>query len=391
MNAERNRWFEMPEDDRILGVGKLISARMCLLSLVLMVSSYCTFFQEPEIKALVNPIYLPVSLIFAFSVLSSLWVRKKSAGKAFLSLQILVDIGVITGIVWVTGGAISPFLFLYLPVVMMASLLLSRAPSILAALTAGTAYGVLTWGMVQGYIPTANGLPAADPPANGYFLQLVGLFSALVLVAVLTHFLKKQLDASRKVAKQSVKDLFEATHRQNLLVSGIPEGVMMLTADNHISNINETACKLLNIEPAQAEGKSIQKLLTEIDASHEIKELEGDNQKSVREIKIKPIESKKVITLASHRQNIYDDENELTGSIVVFQDITKLRSIEEQLEMQERMARMLVESSKETGPTYTKIDSFVGESPVMQKVFKLIEKVASSDATVLVQGQSWYW
>ena len=388
MNAERNRWLEMPEDDRILGVGKLISARMCLLSLVLAVSSYCTFFQEPAMKAFVAPIYYPVSLIFAFSIISSLWARKNSVGRGFLLLQILVDIGVITGIVWITGGAISPFLFLYLPIVMMASLLLSRASAVFTALMAGTAYGILTWGMVQGYIPTANGLPAADPPANGYLLQLVGLFSALVLVAVLTQFLKQQLTASRQVAKQSVKDLFAATHRQNLLVSGIPEGVMILTADGCISNINETACKLLNIEDTQAKGKSIQNLLMKIDEDHEVKEMKGSAKKNIKEIKIKPFESKKIITLASHRQNIYDDNNELTGSIVVFQDITKLRSIEEQLEMQERMARMLVESSKDTGPTYTKIDSFVGESPIMQKVFKLIEKVAASDATVLVQGES---
>ncbi|MCB0317305.1 MAG: sigma 54-interacting transcriptional regulator [Bdellovibrionales bacterium] len=388
MNASRHNWLELPEDNKVLGVSKLISARMCLLGLVLAVSSYCSFYQEPHIRQLVSPLYLPIILIFAFSILSSLWVKQKSVGNIFLCIQVIVDISIITGIIWVTGGAISPFLFLYLPLVMMTSLLISRRLSVLLAVFTGTAYGVLTWGMVQGFIPTANGLPAAESPANGYILQLVALYSALILVSVLTQFLKDQLTTSRQLIKQSEHDLFTANHIQQALVSGMPDGIMMLGIDETITNINQAACELLNIEASFAEGKTIDKLLDNIDTSFEVKKLEKDIEKSVEEIKIKPLQTKKIITLASHKQKIFNDKNEITGSLIVFQNITKLRTVEQQLEMQERMARMLIESGKETGPTYTKIKSFVGESPIMQKVFKLIEKVALSEATVLVQGES---
>ncbi|MEZ4753014.1 MAG: sigma 54-interacting transcriptional regulator [Bdellovibrionota bacterium] len=386
MNADKNMWFELPEDTKILGVGKLIAARMCLLGLLLMVASYCTFSNSLYLKKIAATLYAPIGITFAISIFSSLWAKKHSSGKLFLQAQILIDTMLITGIVWISGGAISPFLFLYLPVIMMAALLLPQTPAILSAVLAGLVYTFITWGMLRGYIPTVDGLPAADPPARGYLLQLLGLSSALILVVFLTQFLKNQLAASRKLVEKSTRDLFEANHKQKALISGMPEAVIMTAQTGKISNINHAACQLLNVEPMVALGKSLQELLTLVDENYEIANFEDSINKT--EITIKPADSAQIINLVSHRQEIYNDLEEKTGSIIMFQNITKLRSAEEQLMMQERMARMLAESNKDTGPTYTKIESFVGESPVMQKVFKLIEKVATSEATVLVSGES---
>ena len=86
---------------------------------------------------------------------------------------------------------------------------------------------------------------------------------------------------------------------------------------------------------------------------------------------------------------VFDHRHELAGGFLILRDVTTLRSAQEQLEIQERMARLLAgEGEEHLRRHYTKIKGFVGESAVMQRVFTLIERVARVDATVLISGES---
>jgi two-component system response regulator PilR (NtrC family) len=75
--------------------------------------------------------------------------------------------------------------------------------------------------------------------------------------------------------------------------------------------------------------------------------------------------------------------------LISLSNVTELRSIEEQLAVQERMARLLSEEQRD--PVHHNLpnfQSFVGESQIMQKVFQLIQRVATSEATALIHGES---
>jgi hypothetical protein len=67
-------------------------------------------------------------------------------------IQLLGDIGVVTGCVYFTGGLYSPFSFLYLTVIMVAATMLRGGGLVFAGLSA-IAYGVLVDLMVFGVVP----------------------------------------------------------------------------------------------------------------------------------------------------------------------------------------------------------------------------------------------
>ena len=255
----------------------LITARVALLVTALIAASLSLIFSERVSHEQVAFVFGPIGVLFAFSLASVLWMKKKGATLTFNALQVAVDAAIITSVIYSTGGPISPFLFLYLPLVMLVALVFSRRAALATAGLNALAYAALAACMVSGVLPPADGSTSVQVPGNGIVLQLIGLGSGMVLIAVATSYLAQRLRSSSLLVEKSQRDLDELSARH--------------------------------------------------------------------------------------------------------------RSIEEQLETQDRMARLLSESESHS-PVNSLYSEFVGESPVMKKVYSLIERVAATDATVLIHGES---
>lgn len=256
----------------------LLTTRILLLIVSLISACVSVIINGATSFNRVGFIFGPIAVLLGISAASSLWIRKRKASLAFTYVQLIVDVLLITGIIYITGGPISPFLFLYLPLVMASSILLSRRTALILAGLSGLAYSMLSVALIQGWVPPANGTIFVEAPSGGFFLQVIGLCSGMVLVAVLTSYLTRVIQSSHQVAEQSKRDL--------VVLSG------------------------------------------------------------------------------------------------------KQKELEEQLAVQEKMARLLAEPNTSDGKGRTNIGDFIGESQVMQKIFSLIERVSNSDATVLIGGES---
>ncbi len=78
-------------------------------------------------------------------------------------------------------------------------------------------------------------------------------------------------------------------------------------------------------------------------------------------------EERRVLVTASH---LLDKREDLAGAVIVFRDITEIRALEARLE--QRAA----------------LHGLVGKARSMQEIYHLIEQVAPTDSTVLIQGES---
>ncbi|RIL09066.1 MAG: hypothetical protein DCC75_07425, partial [Proteobacteria bacterium] len=99
------------------------------------------------------------------------------------------DALLITTTIYLSGGPQSPILFIYLPLVMAASVQFSQRDGLIMAGVCGLAYSVLAWCLVHGIIPSADESLITSAPTGGLILQIVGLCSAMVLIAVAGSFL----------------------------------------------------------------------------------------------------------------------------------------------------------------------------------------------------------
>lgn len=256
----------------------LITTRVALLGAALVTTTLSLVFSETITYQQVAFLFGPIAFLFAFSLVSTIWMKRWGASDTFNAVQIGVDTSIITSVVYTTGGPISPFLFLYLPLVMLVALVFSRRAALFTAGFSAFAYAALTASMVSGVLPPADGSTTVQIPGSGLFLQLMGLASGMVLIAIATSYLATRLRSSSLLVEQSRRDL------------------------------------------------------DELSAKH--------------------------------------------------------RSIEEQLEAQDRMARLLSDTENHAPINSPSYSEFVGESPIMKKVYALIERVAATEATVLISGES---
>ena len=89
-------------------------------------------------------------------------------------------------------------------------------------------------------------------------------------------------------------------------------------------------------------------------------------------------------------KELQGEDGKANGSVVILNDISHVRDMEERLELHERMTKLLAEVQDRTQDPEINREQIqmIGESTVMKEVFSLVQRVASSDASVLITGES---
>ena len=80
-----------------------------------------------------RPFYLLAGITYLLSLSYGLLYRRLKDSAVFVSIQLIGDLSVVTGLVYATGGPESPFSFLYLILIITASILLFRRGGFLIA------------------------------------------------------------------------------------------------------------------------------------------------------------------------------------------------------------------------------------------------------------------
>jgi transcriptional regulator with PAS, ATPase and Fis domain len=319
--------------------------------------------------------YSVVSFGFIEVILSSLWYIKGKYPTILLGIQLFVNGALVTSIVYFSGCSHSPFLVLYLPLVMIVSFFSSRKKGLLFSFFLATSYALLHYFLqndVLRYWDGSDGSAQTD-----LALHVTGLLSGMILVSVAISFLKKRmlLGVEGLTKSQASLDALKSLHDD--LLEEISQGLWVVDSSGYIVRFNSKSTIIFG-EKGILNRKFYQVLHEVSENYHEIK---GDWQTC--ELKI----SDKIISC----QRI-QNQNTSHGRFILFEDITNLRVAQKLIADQERMVELLTEQSVDPTSDRREIDSigqFIkGTTPLINELKLLIQKVAQSDSTVLIQGES---
>jgi two-component system sensor histidine kinase PilS (NtrC family) len=156
---------------------------------------------DPRLEAWSTVLYLLIAIIFFLSVFYALISRRIKDLPLFGYLQISIDVFIATLIVYITGGFFSLFSFLYLVVIIYASMILYFRGGIVISSMCGLLYAIvilLQYTDILPVIGVEEGLTLADYGFAHILYKILITVAACYAVAILGGILTEQTRKSQR-------------------------------------------------------------------------------------------------------------------------------------------------------------------------------------------------
>ncbi|HET7370753.1 MAG TPA: ATP-binding protein [Gammaproteobacteria bacterium] len=204
---------------------------------------------------------LAAALVILTAANALLWqaLQSRVPERGFF-VQILVDVAALVVLLYFTGGATNPFVWLLLLQVVIAAVVLAKAQTWTTALATAAAYSFLMWFYQP--IPDVH-----LPMGSGFELHILGMWIGFILSALLiAHFLSS-MAANVRARDQALAQAREQALRDDKLISlgtlaasaahelGTPLGTLSVLTEELAVDIgeqaHEAACNKLALMDAQ--------------------------------------------------------------------------------------------------------------------------------------------
>ncbi|WP_375761644.1 nitrogen regulation protein NR(II) [Corallococcus exercitus] len=259
---------------------------------------------------------------YVLTVVTGLRLRRGTAGRLDATVTVVGDVLIATGLVYLSGGADSPLTFLYSLAVIGAAVVLDWRGALLAA-----AMSTFAFTMLLLIIRLTTPEDAVAVPAARVLFVLGSNALALVLIAVLSGYLSRQLSATGGALSQSEADLRRLGRLQQLILSSMPSGLVTCDAERRITFLNTAGSGILQADAGTCVGQPVDTLLPGV-ASLAPRSTRG-------ELRVRTPGGNRVLGLS-----VSPLEGEAGALLIVFQDLTELRRMEEDLKRTDRLASL---------------------------------------------------
>lgn len=362
-------------------LSQLILVRLVILTTLLVTTAW-DILQHGAAQPDTHLVFWSIAITYAISGINATWLWFTKRLKQFGYGQFTVDVLLATLAIYVTNSAMS--ISLYLLIIVAAALVFSRHGTVVIAAFSGLCYAVLT----SGLLPSPHGHTITASPAD-----ILGVYISLVVIAVISGYLAKQLEIVGSIADTNAKNYNKLNKRQEQLFNDISDGIITIDIGATVTSINEAACAIMGLADLDANnfvGRPLRTAFREHGVSG-LEQLVNDNDGcQSAEITIQGPPQNREIHLSYSIKPLTDENGNESGKLLIFDDVSHVRNIQERLDLHERMTKLLSETSSNPseGAVTQHSIQMIGESPVMNRVFALVERVAASNASVLITGES---
>jgi two-component system sensor histidine kinase PilS (NtrC family) len=264
-----------------------------------------------------------IATAYFLTVIYGVLIRGGKVGRRAAYLQVLGDLLLASGVVFLTGGIESPFTFTYSIAVVAASILLSQRGAQVAALGATLSFSVMAVAIERGLLvpPGVSSVSTAQ-----IIFSVSGNALAQALIAALASYLSRQLTAAGGRLSEREANLRELVGLQNQIVAAMPSGLITCEGDGRITFINPAAAQILGIDAGRTQ-LHVENLLPEV-------------------LQLRPVARRAELTVRTDTGNrvlglaVTPLEGARDSMLIVFQDLTDLRLMEDELRRIDKMASL---------------------------------------------------
>jgi len=283
-----------------------------------------------------KPIYYLAAFAYAISIVAIVSLDRVPA-ETNAGVQLLGDLVVITGLVYVSGGPDSSFTFLYLSTVTAGSILLGRKGGLTTAGLAAVFYAVLVDLMffdVVAPVETAERTRQAWslPALVGNIALNVAAFAA---TALLVSFASDKLREARADVERRKSEIAGLQSLHGSVLTSMSSGLLTTDLDGGVTYANRAAQELLGTSSVDLVGRPLLGLglVSEADwkriaaSGSEIHRFEHARRSGGKE---------EYFGISSTA--LRDGSGYTTGRILIFQNLTDLKRLEGEVRLKDKLA-----------------------------------------------------
>ncbi len=251
-----------------------------------------------------------------------------------LVLQIAVDLALTTCLVAITGGIASPFVSFYVLVIIACSLTGGRSGGLAGAALSAILYAGIVGAENTGILAGAGSPLSLENLTFRVSLNALGFFG----VALLGACLSRRLSAVQEELEEKIDSLTRLRRLNENIVSSIRSGLITTNLGGRITLFNNTAEELTGIPVNDVLAAPLPSV---IGSRLWARVRDADLFRDAR-----PLRDEYWVDLPGGQRRylgfsvspLMDQERELIGYIVSFQDLTEIKHLEEEVRLKDRMA-----------------------------------------------------
>ena len=314
----------------------LITARAAVIS-VLLGSAVLIQIKSPG-SFPIDPYFFLLGLTFALTVVYSLTVRHTERHRWLVDLQLAADAGIVSAMVYVTGGVNSYVSTLYVLPIIAASTLRSWRGGILVGALSSVLYTSVVLAQYFGTPASSIVVVAQNLPPLRVAIYTVGLnVFGFLAVAALTGYLAEGLRRADAQLQQASSELADVQAFSRHVVDSLTSGLATTDMTGIVVTYNRAAEAITGLAGSRAIGEPASAVL-QLPAS--LAGLFGPPPGRPKQTRVEYGFTRtdgRQIEMGLSAAPLMTPRGE-TGFILTFQDVTESRKLEREARVQQRLA-----------------------------------------------------
>ncbi len=293
---------------------------------------------QPDLYSRLDFLYLLSGLVYAASLVYIgllRWLADRTEFQAYV--QFIGDLLLITGLVYYFGGLASPFSIFYFIVVIVAATMLGRRPALAIGACAWVLYASVVLALAYRLLNLPGGVPA-DTPSRLQLLYNLGVhLLGFIAVALLSSRLAQSVAQAESALRRKGEQVANLEIFNRDIIESIPSGLVTTDLEGRVTSANRAAEQILGFDARTLGGKPIYDTgFLSREQWQGLVSIDSTEPRTRRELIYRTGETSRPIGYAlTHLTNA---EGTPSGYIVIFQDLTDWRQLQEELRLKDRMA-----------------------------------------------------
>jgi len=320
------------------GLRRLMMFRVVMITTLLLIAISVEAVSETLLR--VNPLYFLIAGTYALTLFYALALKFLPWTRAQVYVQVILDLAVITGLVYLTGGAgtRAGFILLYPISVLSGSVLLYRNQGLVLAAAASLMYAAILGAVRSGRVPVQGLYDVPFMPIQHLVYSVFVAGVACATVALIGSYLSQSLHSAGERLVEAVEQVADLRELNEVIVNSIQSGLLTADDGGRILHLNTFGEGILGRRNLDARGRTLREVFgSDLLEPSTLRVRAASRGLARLEIVYRNLEGE-IVDLGVSVSKLETLDPAGGGFLLVFQNLTDVKRLEAEVRVKEKLA-----------------------------------------------------